>query len=235
MNVSNLSQEIELFIAPLEKPHLDEPRRYFVKPSDNGTMQFHKIVFPGPEYAISIRIVPLSNVTLTLYVRYAEKPTMEHSNQFNFSIPNKRSSKVSLEKNSTNCSTDPFTVTLSAAVTGHTGVHYVGIVIGDHVNQMNNNGTSPDHVRRVRRGCFRNGRQKRSCVGVKDPPTTPPPILLIKPPFNSSTDVNYTLSISMATCQYWNATAEAWSTEGCRVCLRHLLQALNNSLNNRLD
>lgn len=233
MNVSNLSQEIELFIAPLEKPHLKEPQRYFVKPSDNGTMQFHKVVFPGPEYAISIRIVPFSNVTLTLYVRYAERPTLE-LNDFTSSIPNNRScSLYSLEKNTTNCSTDPFTVTLSAAVTGHTGVHYVGIVIGEHVNKTSNNGTSPDHVRRVRRGCFRNGRQKRSCVGVKDPPTTPPPILLIKPSFNSSTDVNYTLSVSMATCQYWNVTADAWSTEGCRVCSRFSLQALNNSLNNR--
>ena len=187
-------------------------------------MRFHKIVFPGPEYAISIRIVPLSNVTLTLYVRYAERPTLEHSD-LNFSIPNKRSCNFSSERNSTNCSTDPFTVTLSAADTGHTGVHYVGIVIGEHVNQINNNGTSADHVRRVRRGCFRNRRQKRSCVGVIDPPTTPPPILLIKPPFNESTDVNYTLSVSMATCQYWNVTADAWSTEGCRVCLRRMLQA----------
>jgi len=221
MKVSNLSQEIELYIAPLEKPHLKQPQIFFVKPSDNGTMRFHKIVFLGPEYAIFIRIVPLSNVTLTLYVRYGERPTLEHSD-FSSSILNNRSRNFSLEKNSANCSKDPFTITLSATVTGHTGVHYVGILIGEHVNEINNNGTSPDHVRRVRRGCLRKGRQKRSCVGVKDPPTTAPRKILIKPPFNSSADVNYTLSVSMATCQYWNVTAAAWSTEGCRVCLRHL-------------
>ena len=187
-------------------------------------MRFHKIVFPGPEYAISIRIVPSGNRTLTLYVRYAERPTLEHFD-FNIFIPNNVSCSYSSEKNSTNCSTDPFTVTLSAADTGHTGLHYVGIVIEEPVSETNSSVTSPDHVRRVRRGCSRNGRQKRSCVGVKDPPTTPSPILVIKPPFNSSTDVNYTLSVSMATCQYWNLTANAWSTEGCRVCLRPLLQA----------
>lgn len=217
MNVSKLSQEVELFITPLKKPHFKEPQRYFVKPNDNGTMRFHKIVFPGPEYAISIRIVPFSKKTLTLYVRYAERPTLEHYD-FTSSVPNNRSCNYSLEKNQTNCSTDRYTVTLSAAVTGHTGIHYVGIVIGERINKTKNNATSPDHVRRVRRGCFHKGRQKRSCVGVKDPPTTPPPILVIKPSFNSSTDVNYTLSVSMGTCQYWNVTANAWSTEGCRVC-----------------
>lgn len=238
MNVSNLSQEVELFIPPLEKRHFREPQRYFVKPTDNGTMQFHKIVFPGPEYAVSIRIVPFNKNTLTLYVRYAQRPTLEHYN-FTSSVPDYRSCNYSSEKNYRNCSTDPFTVILSAAVTGHTGVHYVGIVIGERVNETNNNATSKWHRRRVRRGCFHNGRQKRSCVGVKDPPTTPPPIVVIKPPFNSSTDVNYTLSVSMGTCQYWNVTADAWSTEGCRVCSRRLLLALNNrlnsSLNNRLN
>lgn len=137
MNVSNLSQEVELFIPPLEKRHFREPQRYFVKPNDNGTMRFHKIVFPGPEYAVSIRIVPFNKKTLTLYVRYAQRPTLEHYN------------------------------------------------------------------------------------------------------FTSSTDVNYTLSVSMGTCQYWNVTADAWSTEGCRVCSRRLLLALNirlnSSLNNRLN
>ena len=197
-------------------------------------MRFHKIVFPGPEYAISIRIVPFGNKTLTLYVRYAERPTLEH-NDFTATIPNNVSCNYSPQKNHTNCTLDSYTVTLSASNTGHTGVHYVGIVIGEHVNEANNNGTSPDHVRRVRRGCFRNGRQKRSCVGVKDPPTTPPPILLIKPSFNSSTDVNYTFSVSMATCQYWNVTADAWSTEGCRVSSRRSLQELNNGLNNRIN
>ena len=220
MTVSNLSQEIEL-IAPLEKPRL-EPQKYFVKPSDNGTMRFHKIVFPGPEYAISIRIVPFGNKTLILYVRYAERPTLEHYD-FTSPIPNNAFCNYSSQKNHTHCSSDRYTVTLSATNTGHTGIHYMGIVIGEHVDETNKNRTSPNHVRRVRRGCFRKGRQKRSCVGVKDPPTTPPPILLIKPSFNSSTDVNYTLSVSMATCQYWNVRADAWSTEGCRVCSKRSL------------
>lgn len=217
LNVSNLSQEVELFIPPPEQLRVKEPDIHFVKPSDNGTMRFHKIVFPGPEYAISIKVVPSGKKILTLYVRYAERPTLEYYN-FTTSVPDYSSCNYSVEnKNHTNCSTDPFTVTLSAAVTGHTGLHYIGIVIGGRVNKTNDNATTPGHTRRVRRGCLHNGRQKRSCVGVKDPPTTPPPILVIKPPFNASTDVNYTLSVSMGTCKYWNVTADAWSTQGCKV------------------
>ena len=228
LNISNLTQVVELFIPPLEKPTVKKPNTYFVKPNNNGTMRFHKIVFPGPEYAISIKIVPSDEKILTLYVRYAERPTLEYPS-FNASVPDYTSCNYSMEnKSHINCSTDPFTVTLSAAVTGHTGLHFIGIVVAGRANETDNNVTTPGHVRRVRRECFHKGRQKRSCVGVKDPPTTPAPILVIKPPFNATTDVNYTLSVSMGTCQYWNVTADAWSTEGCRVCRKKALKLVMN-------
>ena len=179
-------------------------------------MQFHKIVIPGLEYAISIRIVPSANRNLTLYVRYAQRPTLQDYN-FTASVPDYSSCYYTLEKEYTNCSADPFTVTLSAAVTGHTGLHFVGIAHEVLYNRTRTNTTTPGHQKRVRRGCSSNGRQKRSCVGVKDPPTTPPPIEVIKPTFNASTDVNYTLEVNMATCQFWNVTTASWSTQGCRV------------------
>lgn len=216
LNVSSLQQDVELFIPLLEKPEPKEPQAYFAKPSDNGTMQFHKVLFPGPEYAISIRIVPSDNKTLTLYVRYAQRPTLANYS-FTAVVPDYSSCNYTVNKGFTNCSTDPFTVTLSTAITGHTGLHYVGVANEGLHNQTNVNATNPDHVKRVRRGCSRNGRQKRSCVGVKDPPTTPPPIVIIKPPFNASTDVNYTLAVTVGTCLYWDETAETWSTQGCRV------------------
>ena len=216
LNISNLQQDVELLIPLLEKPDAKEPHNYFVKPSNNGTMQFHKIVFPGPEYAISIKIVPSGNKNLTLYVRYAQRPTMEYYN-YSAVVPNYSSCNYSVEKKYTNCSTDPFTVTLSSSTTGHTGLHYLGIAYEMLHNHTKINATTPSHVKRVKRGCFSNGRQKRSCVGVKEPPTTPSPIVDIKPTFNASTDVNYTLEVTMGTCQYWNGTAEAWSKEGCKV------------------
>ena len=202
---------------------MKKPQKYFVKPGGNGTMQFHRIIFPGPEYAISIKIVPSHQTILTLFVRYAQRPTLTNYN-FTTSVPDYSSCSYSIENHYTNCSTDPFTVTMSAAITGYTGLHYLGIMVGERANSTKKN-TSAGQGRRVRRGCSHNGRQKRSCVGVKDPPPTPPPIVVIKPLFNASTDVNYTLLVSMATCQYWNVTADAWSTEGCKVSLNPFADA----------
>ncbi|XP_068684192.1 polycystin-1-like protein 2 [Montipora foliosa] len=210
VDMSNLQQNIELFIPPLIAPKTKAPMSYFVKPSKNGTMQYHKIVFPGPEYEISLKIVPSDNKTLTLYVRYAQRPTREDHN-FSALVPDYSSCNRTRE----NCSSDPFIVTLSEAVTGHSGLHYVGIAYEALYNQTKNNRTA--HAKRVRRSCSGNGRQKRSCVGVKDPPTTPPPIVLIRPTFNASADVTYTMEVNVATCQYWNDAINAWSTEGCKV------------------
>ena len=233
LEVSYLQQDVELLIPPLEQPKPTELLEHFVKPSDDGTMQFHKVMFPGPEYAISVRIFPFGNKSLTLYVRYAQRPTFTNYS-FTASVPNYSSCNYSVEKGYTNCSTEPFTVTLSSAKTGHTGLHYVGIANEGLVNQAKSNATAPGHAKRVRRGCSHNGRQKRSCVGVKDPPTTPPPIVIIKPPYNASTDVNYTFEVTMATCQYWNVTANVWSTEGCRVSytpgLRHYKMASRDTI-----
>ena len=58
INIYNLEQEVELFLSPPNQ-NVEKVKEYFVKPSNNGTMQFHKLEFPGAEYAISIRIVPI--------------------------------------------------------------------------------------------------------------------------------------------------------------------------------
>lgn len=175
-------------------------------------MQYHKVVFPGPEYAISIKIVPSGNESLTLCVRYAKKPTTKNCN-FRAVVPD----YSSCNGTKTKCSSDPFSVTLSEALTGHSGLHYVGILYEVLYKQTTDNATTQGQTKRVRRSCSTGGRQKRSCVGVKDPPTTPPSIVFIKPSFNASTDVKYSMEVKMATCQYWNEAINTWSTQGCKV------------------
>lgn len=215
INIYNLEQEVELFLSPPNQ-NVEKVKEYFVKPSNNGTMQFHKLEFPGAEYAISIRIVPIGNETLKLYLRYAQRPTLTNYS-FTATVPEYSSCNYSVEKGYTNCTSDIFTVTVSSATTGHTGPHYLGVANERLSNQEKSDSSSRGQMKRVRRDCSHKGRQKRSCVGVKDPPTTPPPVLVITQPYNASTDVNYTLQVSMATCQYWNVTAQAWTTEGCKV------------------
>ncbi|PFX27651.1 Polycystic kidney disease protein 1-like 2 [Stylophora pistillata] len=215
LNVSNLSEVVELFIPPLVEANAKKPQIYFVKPSENGTMRFHRIVFPGPEYVISIKLIPSHLHSLRLFVRYRKRPTMTNYN-YSASVPDYSSCNYSKENRYTNCSTEAYIVTMSAADTGHTGLHYLGITV-DAFHQTTKKNITAGQERRVRRGCGGTGRQKRSCVKVKDPPSTPPPIVVVEPSFNASTDVNYTLSVSMGTCQYWNVTADAWSPEGCKV------------------
>ncbi|PFX11751.1 Polycystic kidney disease protein 1-like 2, partial [Stylophora pistillata] len=61
-------------------------------------------------------------------------------------------------------------------------------------------------------------RKKRSCVGSKDPPPipTPKPVILL-PDFNASTDLNYTLVVSIGSCFYWSEEKEYWTEEGCKI------------------
>ena len=217
LNVSNLNQEIELFIPPLQTPEVNDVENYFVKPFRNGTtMRFHKIEIPGSEYAVSIRITPLGDKNVSVFVRYGERPTLEKFH-FTATVPDYSSCNYTEETGFSNCSTDPFVVTVSTAITGHTGLHFVGIMYKGSGSEWDDNSPNPVPQPRVRRACSHGGRQKRSCVGVKDPPTTPPPIKIVTPFFNASTDVNYTMSVTMATCLFWNVTAEKWTAEGCRV------------------
>ena len=211
----NLEQDVELFLSPPNQ-NVEKVREYFVRPSDNGTMQFHKLEFPEAEYAISIRIVPIGNETLKLYLQYAKRPTLTNYS-FTATVPDYSSCNYSVEKGFANCTSDIFTVTVSSATTRHTGPHYLGVSNEKLSHQEKSNSSSRGQMKRVRRDCSHNGRQKRSCVGVKDPPTTPPPVLVRTQAYNASTDVNYTLQVTMATCQYWNVTAQAWTTEGCKV------------------
>ena len=114
-----------------------------------------------------------------------------------------------------NCTDNPYVFSLSSNVTGEIGVHFIGIRLAL------DKGTRNSRIKRNRlmKSCKdSNGRQKRSCVGVKDPPTDPPPTPEIKvPQYDQRTDVNYTMSVTMRSCLYWSETRQAWTSEGCKV------------------
>ena len=220
-NVSGLSQEVELIIPPKTKQPDVETKTYFLKPTFNGSMQYHQISIPGREYAVSIKLKPVGNRNITVLVRSGIRPTLT---EFNMSvvIPNFSSCNYSEYVGYTNCTSDPYVITLSHARTSNIGLHYIGILYNRTAdtaitaNRQDGNATTIQI--RMRRDCFsRNGRMKRSCVGVKDPPTTLPPTRLDVPRYNLTTDLNYTMSVSMSICLYWNPNVSQWTSDGCRV------------------
>lgn len=223
LEVSGLPDPVELFI-PQKEDTKDKGNEtatvYFAKPSDgSNNFRYHKVVIPSESSSMFIEVRPEEGTSLEVYVRYKTKPTVtEHS--FNVIIP--KIEFCNRTKTSFNCSSKAFMFSISSAQTGHVGVHYVGIRFPGPESEG-----SPDleeevktAANRVRRGCGgQGGRQKRSCIGVKDPPTTPPPTAkIVIPKYNASTDVNYTMSVTATSCLYWSETKQAWTDYGCKVC-----------------
>lgn len=221
MNISGLQEPIELFIPITpkadepEKSNLSEPH-LFLKPSDGtSNIRFHRFSVSSSEVLVTITIKPEQGKTVSVFVNYKTKPTPQDF-VYSTTIPN-WSHCVNVTEDSPasrNCSLDPYTFTFSSLVSNRTGFHYLGIRYRSE---------KMEPVRK-RRSCSPSGKRrgKRSCVDVKDAPTTPAPTpIIVVPKFNLSTDVNYTMSISVSGCLYWSESKEKWTGEGCRVRIQH--------------
>ena len=215
LEVSNLEDPVELFIPVTrqrEKGGNASDENYFAKPSNgSNNLRYHRINIPSANTIISFEIKPEQGEFLDIFVRAQKKPTPSEY-QYRTRVPDY--SSCSAHSNSTGyhkCSNNPYEVTMSSDITGKTGLHYIGIMFAAD--------KSPETSRRVARSCGgRGGRQKRSCIGVKDPPTTPPPTpKIVIPQYNESTDVNYTMSVTVTSCLYWSEKKQSWTNEGCSV------------------
>ena len=70
---------------------------------------------------------------------------------------------------------------------------------------------------RKKRSCFGNGRERRSCVEVKELPLASAVSTGTFPAYDSNTDVNYSVAINQAKCLYWSSAAGKWLSDGCKV------------------
>lgn len=219
LEISDLSQPIELFI-PERIQKNDETgnssqRHFFLKRTYNGSspLLYHKIEIENDFQAAFVEISPENNSSVDVFVSRGVKPSHENY-KLKTRIPDFSSCVRHQDRTGyTDCTRNPNVLLLSSNITGGTGVHFIGIRL------LNMTGIAQRQTRHISTSCKdKNGRQKRSCIGVKDPPTTPPPAPeIITPQYNPLTDVNYTMSVKIRSCLYWSEKIQAWKTEGCEV------------------
>lgn len=216
LNISGLSQSIELFIPDRGSNNSSQKGNQdhlFVKPyNDIGDIQYHKIFLETRFDSAFVEIRPANKAVFDIFVNAGVKPTPDNYT-FRTAVPDfspctTRTSRIGY----LNCAKRPYTFSLSKDVTGSIGEHFIGIRLANKTNQKGK------HSRPKRSCTDRHGRWKRSCVGVKDLPTTPPPTAkIIKPNYDNHTDVNYTMSVRNKNCLYWSDSKQDWTDDGCRV------------------
>lgn len=226
LEVSGLNDPVELFIPITREGAKSRNRhdeKYFAKPSDGSdNVRYHRINILSTDVLVDLEIKPENGKFFTVLVSPRIKPTPENY-QLQFRVPDFSScstlnERITYRIESRNCSSNPYKVTLSYQITGKIGVHFIGIIYSG----------SPASNIRMARSCGGLGkRQKRGCIGVKDPPTTPSPTpKIVVPQYNESTDVNYTMSVKITSCLYWSEKKQAWTNAGCRVGLVLMLPHL---------
>ena len=220
LNISDLSHPIELFIP--EKKQKEETTNYtqdhlFVKrPSnDSSSLRYHKIEIENEFESAFVKIRPQNNYFFDVFVRRSVRPTPSNYT-LRTRIPDFSSCRTYDDRTgSFNCTENPYVFSLSSNVTGDIGVHFIGIRIASDKGKKSTRNKRNGKMKSCK---DRHGRQKRSCVGVKDPPTNPPPTPeIVMPQYDQQTDVNYTMSVTMRSCLYWSETKNVWTSEGCKV------------------
>lgn len=220
LEISDLKNPVGIYV-PEDSPETapkDLPN--FVKPTENSSdttrMRYHSFNVLYSHSTAMIRIKPENDRNFQVFVSAGVRPTPWDYN-FTTIIPDFSSCQKTYINGSSsyvNCTMDPYTFNISRKITGKTGNHFVGIRYLDSERPKQEENVIHH---RNRRGCGPGRRKKRSCVGVKDPPTVPVPTMVIVPDYNASTDANYTMSISMASCMYWSEKEQKWSDRGCKV------------------
>ena len=211
--MSNLSKPLELFIPMKEPKDTNKTQNhFFLKPyNDSSAIRYHKITFKNNFETALVEIRPQRDTFVDVFVSAGVKPKADH-NTFRTRIPDVSScSNVKSGIGFSNCTSNPYMFSLSSNVTGNARDHFIGIRLAKDKNKRKKHN-------RVLRSCMHShGRQKRSCVDVKDPPTTPTPTERIIPQYDNLTDINYTMSVKMGACLYWSENIQDWTNEGCQV------------------
>lgn len=206
MNVSDLENDIEITI-PINSDESEstEPENSFLKPYEMTVRSYYAELGKVP---VSLSLTGLDkDAVVEVLIKFGSRPTVEDFDQ-NFTVALSvtcQNGSSDGEGNRTSCPVQPITLTV---VPSEPTLIFMGMLSLGEKNKT-------EHSRK-RRSCFGQGRERRSCIGVKDPPPKGYN-KTVMPQYDSSTDVKYTMSISQASCLYWSKTKEKWTSEGCKV------------------
>ena len=207
INVSNLDDDI-VMVIPISSPSKDHANNTevlehrFLKPNK---MAVHSHYAELADVPVSIEIgVQENDIIVELLVKFGSRPAINDYDH-NFTISFKYTCEISKERKQTSCL---FKKTSIVVVPTKPGRLYVGIMASKN---------STEHSRR-KRSCFGHGRQRRDCVGFKDPPPKGVTTVVV-PQYNPATDVNYTMTITQSSCLYWSEDRDKWTSDGCKVFL----------------
>ena len=206
LDVSGLDNDIEVTI-PIN-PNEEEsstPASSFLTPNKMTVHSYYAELANAP---VSLYLAGQDkDAVVEVLIKFGARPTIEEFDQnITIALSSCQTNITGVNTTHNECaSRSPISVSV---IPPQPGVIYVGILsLGE------NNIT--EHSRK-RRSCFGRGRQRRSCVGVKDPPLQGLNKSVI-PKYDPLTDVNYTMTMSQSNCLYWSTTMEKWTSEGCKV------------------
>ena len=218
IKVTNLSNDV-IIVIPLKLQTVSlKSQRYFTQ---NDNLRFHLIDVEYENTLIMLEITPTeANTNLYVYLRYGHRPTIQE-HDLNATVSKSEKCVWSpgahgRKDGRTKCSrlTSPI-----ETLAKRPGKYYLGV-------QGYNRSATNSH-KREKRSCFGNGRKRRSCVEVKDPPPTPPQgeNVTVVPVYDFKSDQNYTLKVALGSCVFWSEESEKWISEGCRVSGVNVLQS----------
>ena len=212
IKVSNLTEDI-VIVTPLklQKISASEKSWYFTK---NDDLRFHEINVKYENTLLMLEIKPQDpTVHLFVYMRFGQRPTTQNYD-LNATISHDEKCVWMI---GTHDKRDGQTVCF---LNPHAPIQVLAERPGKYLLGLKNyNATVNLSHTREKRSCLGGRRRKRSCVEVKDPPPTPPQSenVPVMPVYDSTTDQNYTLKVTLGSCVYWSETLDKWISSGCRV------------------
>ncbi|PFX12876.1 Polycystic kidney disease 2-like 1 protein [Stylophora pistillata] len=155
---------------------------------------------------VDLKIKPTTdNAIFKVFVRHGQRPTVtEHDVSKQIPHP---SCLMASQDSYSHCRNEAYDILLLPDELNKPGQYYIGIQYEKGEGELQS--------RRKKRSCSGRGRQKRSCVEVKEP--LRPENITVKPVYDPKTDVNYSMNLLEESCLFWDGIEERWLSRGCKA------------------